>query len=163
MRHTHSSGMGPLRAVAALVLTVGAMSTAAGQPQMLKASQTPPLPVASKPAKTQIQERKLSLPARGLFVGDRLSASAKDRLTDLILQALGLEVQVALVVPTGPWQIDGSGKDERSLTPARLNAIKQFLKERGVDPSKIYVESRIDQSASEPRLDLQLMGRPAND
>lgn len=121
-----------------------------------------PLPAVT-PAKTEVQERRASLPARGLFVGDQLSAAAKDRLTELILNALGLEVQVALVVPTGPWQIDGSGKDERDLTPARLNAVKKFLHERGVDPSKIYVESRIDQSLSEPRLDLQLLGRPAND
>ena len=157
MRHSHSWGLNLLRWLAALLLAaVGFTATAAQAP-------APPLPAASRPASTQIQERKLSLPARGLFVGDRLSAAAKERLTDLILQALGLEVQVALVVPTGPWQIDGGGKDERSLTPARLNAVKQFLKERGVDPSKIYVESRIDQSATEPRLDLQLMGRPAND
>ncbi len=121
-----------------------------------------PLPAAA-PAKTEVQERRASLPAKGLFVGDQLSPAAKDRLTELILNALGLEVQVALVVPTGPWQIDGSGKDERDLTPARLNAVKKFLHERGVDPSKIYVESRIDQSLSEPRLDLQLLGRPSND
>ena len=75
-----------------------------------------PLPQASAPAKTEIQERKTSLPAKGLFVGDQLSAAAKDKLTELILNALGLHVQVALVVPTGPWQIDGSGKDERDLT-----------------------------------------------
>ena len=122
-----------------------------------------PLPQASTPAKTEIQERKTSLPAKGLFVGDQLSAAAKDKLTELILNALGLHVQVALVVPTGPWQIDGSGKDERDLTPARLNAVKNFLRERGVDPAKIYVESRIDQSLTEPRLDLQLLGKPAND
>ncbi|MCB1997198.1 MAG: hypothetical protein KDG57_15215 [Rhodoferax sp.] len=122
-----------------------------------------PLPQASVPAKTEVLERKASLPAKGLFVGDKLSASAKDKLTELILNALGLQVQVALVVPTGPWQIDGSGKDERDLTPARLNAVKGFLRERGVDPARIYVESRIDHALTEPRLDLQLMGRPAND
>ena len=54
-----------------------------------------PLPQASAPAKTEIQERKTSLPAKGLFVGDQLSAAAKDKLTELILNALGLHVQVA--------------------------------------------------------------------
>lgn len=122
-----------------------------------------PLPAAAAPAKTEVQERKTSLPARGLFVGDQLSAAAKDRLDALILEAIDLEVQVALVVPTGPWQIDGSGRDEHSLTPARLNAVKRFLRERGIDPSKIYIESRIDGSLSAPRLDLQMLGRPASD
>jgi OOP family OmpA-OmpF porin len=157
MHHTRSFGIRALLApVVLLVLGLGTAQAASGD-QPVK-----PLPEASKP-KSSIEERKASLPAKGLFVGDQLSASAKDKLTELILNALGLEVQVALVVPTGPWQIDGSGKDERDLTPARLNAVKKFLHERGVDPTKIYVESRIDQSLSEPRLDLQLMGRPAND
>ncbi len=163
MRHTHCSGKARRPVMVTLLLAMGALGAAAAQPPTPPTPSSPPLPAASKAAKTPIQERKVSLPARGLFVGDRLSASARERLTELILQALGLEVQVALVVPTGPWQIDGSGKDERSLTPARLNAVKQFLTERGVNPSRIYVESRIDQSAAEPRLDLQLMGRPAND
>lgn len=122
-----------------------------------------PLPAASTPAKSAVLERRASLPAKGLFVGDQLSAQAKDRLTELILNALGLQVEVALVVPTGPWQIDGSGKDERDLTPARLNAVKRFLHERGVDPQKIFVESRLDDRIAEPRLDLQILGRPAND
>jgi OOP family OmpA-OmpF porin len=122
-----------------------------------------PLPAASTPAKSPVLERRASLPAKGLFVGDQLSARAREQLTELILNALGLQVDVALVVPTGPWQIDGSGKDERDLTPARLNAVRRFLHERGVDPQKVFVESRLDEKISEPRLDLQILGRPAND
>lgn len=124
-----------------------------------------PLPggAASAPSKTGGTQRNASLPAKGLFVGDQLSANAKSKLTELILNALGLQVEVALVVPTGPWQLDGSGKDERDLTPARLAAVKKFLQERGVDPQKIYVESRIDNAIKEPRLDLQILGRQAND
>lgn len=137
--------------------SIGIVQAAAGD-QPVK-----PLPQASTPAKTEVQERRTSLPAKGLFVGEQLSAAAKDRLTELILNALGLHVQVALVVPTGPWKIDGSGADERDLTPARLEAVKRFLHERGVDPQRIYVESRIDQSIKEPRLDLQIMGRQATD
>jgi OOP family OmpA-OmpF porin len=45
----------------------------------------------------------------------------------------------------------------------RRNAVKRFLHERGVDPQKIYVESRIDDKIKEPRLDLQILGQPAND
>lgn len=122
-----------------------------------------PLPPAAAGAKTGGVERKASLPAKGLFEGDQLSATAKSQLTELILNALGLHIEVALVVPTGPWQLEGSGKDERDLTPARLAAVKRFLSERGVDPQKIYVESRIDSSLTEPRLDLQLLGREATD
>lgn len=152
----------PFRLRAAVVLALGLAAAAAGRAapgdQPVK-----PLPAASAASKTGVVERKSSLPARGLFLGDQLSPQAKDKLTELILNALGLQVEVALVVPTGPWQIDGSGKDERDLTPARLNAVKRFLHERGVDPQRIFVESRIDQSLTEPRLDLQIIGRPAND
>jgi OmpA-OmpF porin, OOP family len=120
-------------------------------------------PSAAAKGKSNVLERKASLPAKGLFVGDQLSESAKARLTELILNALSLQVQVALVVPTGPWQLDGSGKDERDLTPARLNAVKRYLSERGVDPKAIVVESRVDEKIKEPRLDLQILGRSATD
>lgn len=143
-----------------LLALAGGLAAAAPGDQPVK-----PLPAASPgaAAKSPMVERRASLPAKGLFVGDQLSAQAKERLTELILNALGLQVDVALVVPTGPWQIDGSGKDERDLTPARLNAVKRFLHERGVDPQKVFVESRLDDKIAEPRLDLQILGRPAND
>ena len=64
-------------------------------------------------------------------------------------------------MPTGPWQIDGSGKDERDLTEARLAAVRKFLSDRGVEAKRIFVESRIDAKLKEPRLDVQLIGRPA--
>ncbi len=115
------------------------------------------LPKADDPART----RTTSLPAKGLFVGDQLSEAAKARLTDLIIEAIGLEVQVALIVPTGPWVIDGGGHTDRDLTEARLAAVKRFLQQRGVDPKRTFVESRIDAKAKEPRLDVQLIGRPA--
>lgn len=149
--------MSPIRlAVATLALAFVAGAHAAPGDQPVK-----PLPAASSPSKTGGVQRNASLPAKGLFVGEQLSEAAKGKLTDLILNALGLQVEVALVVPTGPWQLDGSGKDERDLTPARLAAVKRFLAERGVDPQKIYVESRIDDKIKEPRLDLQILGRPA--
>jgi OOP family OmpA-OmpF porin len=68
---------------------------------------------------------------------------------------------VALIVPTGPWNLDGGGSDERNLTPARLEAVKRFLTQRGVAPHRIYVESRIDAKLKEPRLDVQIVGRPS--
>lgn len=150
--------MFPFRLALAAVALVFAAGLQAQGNQPVK-----PQGAASSPSKTGGTERRASLPAKGLFVGDQLSAQAKASLTDLILNALGLQVEVALVVPTGPWQLDGSGKDERDLTPARLQSVKRFLSERGVDPTKIYVESRIDNSIKEPRLDLQILGRPAND
>jgi OmpA-OmpF porin, OOP family len=149
----------PSRLVTLLALASGLAAAAPGD-QPVKPL---PAPAVGAAPKSAVVERRASLPAKGLFVGDQLSAQAKDRLTELILNALGLQVDVALVVPTGPWQIDGSGKDERDLTPARLNAVKRFLHERGVDPQKVFVESRLDDKISEPRLDLQILGRPAND
>lgn len=122
-----------------------------------------PFTAASAPSKTGGVERSTSLPAKALFVGDQLSEYAKVRLTDFIINALGLQIEAALVVPTGPWNLDGSGKDERDLTPARLAAVKRYLAERGVDSNRIYVESRIDEKIKEPRLDLQILGKPAND
>ena len=116
---------------------------------------------ATNAAEQKAKTRLTSLPARGLFAGDQLSESAKSKLIDLIIDALGLDVQVALIVPTGPWQIDGSGANEHDLTPARLAAVRKFLTDRGVEPKRIFVESRIDAKVSEPRLDVQLVGQPA--
>lgn len=109
------------------------------------------------------QSRTASLPARGLFVGDRLSDAAKAQLAAIVVEAIGLQIEVSLVVPTGPWQIDGSGKNERDLTPARLQSVRRFLTERGIDAKRIFVESHIDASIAEPRLDVQMVARPARD
>ena len=98
-----------------------------------------------------------------LFVGDKLSDRARERLGELIVDASDLNVEVALLVPTGPWQIDGSGAGERDLTPARLQSLRRFLTERGVDPKRVFVESRIDEKIAEPQLTLQMVGRPAAD
>lgn len=125
---------------------------------------TAPLAPAQPAARGgEVQTKLTSLPARGLFEGDRLSAYAQQRLTELVINAIGLQVEVALIVPTGPWNLEGSGRDERDLTPARLEAVKRFLKERGVDPKKTYVESRIDDKLKEPRLDVQILGRSPAD
>jgi OmpA-OmpF porin, OOP family len=121
-----------------------------------------PLPKA-QPGDDKARSRTTSLPAKGLFQGDQLSEAAKAKLTELVIEALGLRVEVALLIPTGPWQIDGSGSNERDLTPARLNALRKFLQERGIDQKRIFVESRTDAKLKEPRLDVQLLGQPATD
>lgn len=148
----------PLRAAllaAALLAAAGPLAAAPGDQHVA--------PLAQAPADSKEATRTVSLPARGLFRGDQLTDSAKNKLTELILDALGLQVEVALLVPVGPWQIDGSGQGERDLTPARLQALRKYLTDRGVEPHRIYVESRIDSKLTEPRLDVQLVGRPAND
>lgn len=122
----------------------------------------PPLPAAQL-GDNKAKTRTASIPAKGLFVGDQLSESTKARLTELVLEALGLDVQVALLVPTGPWKIDGAGSTDRDLNEARLNALRKFLADRGVSPKRIFVESRTDAKLTEPRLDVQLVGQPAND
>jgi OOP family OmpA-OmpF porin len=152
--------MPPIRIVIATLVCV---ACAGGVQAQTGAQPVKPLAAASSPSKTGGTQRNASLPARGLFTRDQLSETAKTQLTELILNALGLQVEVALVVPTGPWDLEGSGKDERDLTPARLASVKRFLAERGVDPQKIFVESRLDEKIKEPRLDLQILGRPAND
>jgi OOP family OmpA-OmpF porin len=140
-------------------LTADASAQAAAAPAASAAG----VPAAAPAQLPPIESRTASLPARGLFAGNELTAAAKERLTDLIVEALGLQVEVALVVPTGPWQLDGSGPDERHLTPARLAAVKRFLQQRGIDDRQIYVESRISADVTEPRLDVQISGRQAND
>jgi OOP family OmpA-OmpF porin len=151
-------------AVAALLAIAAGSGVVQAAPGDQRVTPLPPAASGAAPAKkSAVVERAASLPAAGLFEGDKLSAKGKAQLTDLILNALGLRIEVALVVPTGPWRLDGSGADERDLSPARLDAVKRFMAERGVDPGRIYVESRIDQSAREPRLDVQLMGREATD
>jgi OmpA-OmpF porin, OOP family len=140
---------------AVLLLAAGPLAAAPGD--------QPVVPLPKPLVDNKDRTRTVSLPARGLFKGDQLTDSAKSQLTDLILNALGLQVEVALLVPVGPWQIDGSGQGERDLTPARLQALRKYLTDRGIDPQRIFVESRIDPKLTEPRLDVQLVGRPAND
>jgi OOP family OmpA-OmpF porin len=139
-----------------LFLTAGPLCAAPGDQPVA------PLPAAAKPD-SKINTRTASLPARGLFVGDKLSDSAKSRLVDLIINAIGLDVEVALLVPVGPWEIDGGGHTDHDLTAARLQSLRKFLTERGIEPRKIFVESRVDPKVTEPRLDVQLVGTPAND
>jgi OOP family OmpA-OmpF porin len=122
-----------------------------------------PLPPSARVADDKERVRSTTLPARGLFLGDRLSERAREQLTGLLVDASDLNVEVALVVPTGPWQIDGSGAGERDLTPARLQALRRFLTERGVDPKRVFVESRVDDKIAEPQLTVQMVGRPAAD
>lgn len=122
-----------------------------------------PLPPQQAPAKTELVTRSASLPARGLFDGDKLTPQARERLTELVIDAIGRHVEVALLMPTGPWRTDGSGRDERDLTPARIEAVRAFLALRGLDPKRIFVESRIDDKLREPRLDVQIIDRPAGD
>lgn len=104
-----------------------------------------------------------SLPARGLFDGDRLSAGAQQQLLRLLKGTAGLKVDVALIMPTGPWSLDGRGPDERELTPARLQSLRRFFSDRGIDPKHVFVESRVDEKLKEPRLDVQIVGHPSED
>ena len=98
-------------------------------------------------------------------VSERLSGIdvAKAKLSELVVDALGLDVEVALVMPVGPWQLVPGGQDENQLSPARLQAVRKFLVERGVEPKRIFVESRIDPKLKEPRLDFQMVGRLRTD
>ena len=118
-----------------------------------------PLP-AGKAVDEKSRQRNASIPAKGLFVGNQLSESTKAKLTELILDSIGMRIELALLVPTGPWKIDGAGKTDRDLNAARLQSLRRFLTDRGVDPKKIFVESRIDPKIKTPRLDVQLVVSP---
>ncbi|MDO8377138.1 MAG: hypothetical protein Q7S91_08080 [Aquabacterium sp.] len=128
-------------------------------------AQTPRAGAAVAPAPeasaSRLVIRSHTLPAHGLFEGDRLSDAARARLDAVLEQASDLDVDVALLVPAGPWRLDGQPGDERSLTPARLAALRQHLVQRGVPARRIYVESRIEPSATAPRLVIELVGRPS--
>lgn len=143
-----------------------ALALALAAPAALQAApgDQPVPPVApAKLGTDKARTRTTSLPAKGLFVGDQLSDSAKQKLTELIIDALGLRVEVALVVPVGPWVVDGATHTDRDLTAARLNAVRRFLTERGIQPHRIFVESQTDAKVKEPRLDVQLAGQQATD
>ena len=148
--------MPPLLA-AALLLGSGPLAAAPGDQPV------PPLPPSVQRGDDKERVRTTSLPARGLFVGDKLSDGARRQLAELTADARDLNVEVALLVPSGPWQIDGSGASERELTPARLQAVRRFLTERGIDARRIFVESRVDEKLKEPQLTVQMLGRPASD
>lgn len=147
----------PVTCAMAMLLACGTLAAAAGDVPVQ------PLPRSAPTTDDKSRVRTTSLPARGLFVGDQLSEGARARLTELIIEAHDLRVEVALVVPTGPWQIDGSGQGERDLTPARLQSVRRYLTQRGVDPKRIFVESRIDARIREPQLVVQLVGQSASD
>jgi OOP family OmpA-OmpF porin len=147
----------PTVIAAVAVLSGGPLAAAPGDQPVQ------PLPPSTRLADDKERVRSTTLPARGLFVGDKLSDRAREQLGELMIDASDLNVEVALLVPTGPWQIDGSGAGERDLTPARLQSLRRFLTERGVDPKRVFVESRVDERIAEPRLTVQMIGRPAAD
>ena len=149
--------------IAARVFLIAAVCATA-QPLWAAPGDKPvaPLP-ASKNADDKSRVRKTSIPAKGLFVGDKLSESTKAKLTELMMDSIGMRIEMALLVPTGNWKIDGAGKGDNDLNTARLNALRRILTDRGVDPKKIYVESRIDPKVKTPRLDVQLVVAPSNE
>jgi len=158
---------------AALAASIGSLlwsfvAGAANGPDLLMAQAAQPAragtaaKAASAAAAARLVTRSATLPARGLFTGDQLSTAAQQHLSELVIDALELDVQVALVVPTGPWQIDGRGEPEHRLTPARLQAVRKFLVQRGVDAKHVYVESRIDARLKEPQLVIELVGPPSS-
>lgn len=161
--HRRSAVAAAITSIAASALAPAAGWAQQPQPQRAAVGERPVRPLPASAAAANDRVRTASLPARGLFIGDQLSASARARLTELLVEAIGLRVEVALLVPTGPWLIDGGGDSDRDLTQARLNAIRRFLAERGVNPKHLYVESRIDAKVKEPRLDVQLVGSPDNE
>lgn len=144
-------------AATALVLFAGsAAATSNASKEPIRVAQA----TATAPSSGGLQTRTTSMEAKGLFIGDQLSPLAQQKLTDFIIDIVGQQIEIVLVVPRGPWKIDGSAHDERSLTPARLAAVKKYLRDRGVDPGRIIVESRIDEKIKEPRLDVQSVTRP---
>ena len=150
--------LAPIRAV----LLAAACATAL--PLWAAPGDKPVAPVpAGKVADDKSRTRNASIPAKGLFVKDQLSEATKTRLTELMLDAIGMRIELALLVPTGDWKIDGAGKKDNDLTAARLQSLRRFLTDRGVDPKKIFVESRVDPKVKTPRLDVQLVVSPAND
>ena len=137
---------------------------AAGSPLWAAPGDKPVAPLqAGKATEDKSRQRNASIPAKGLFVGNQLSESTKTKLTELILDSIGMRIEMALLVPTGPWKIDGAGKTDRDLNAERLQSLRRFLTDRGVDPKKIFVESRIDAQIKTPRLDVQLLVSPANE
>lgn len=145
-------------------VSVAAAALACGTPSWAAAGDKSVTPVSEgKSAEDKARQRNASIPAKGLFVGNQLSESTKAKLTELILDSIGMRIELALLVPTGPWKIDGAGKTDRDLNTARLQALRRFLTDRGVDPKKIFVESRIDPKVKTPRLDVQLLLSPASD
>ncbi len=155
--------MNPSLSFLAPALLGAAVLTASGPLAAAPGDQPVVAVPAAKLGNDKARMRTASIPAKGLFVGDQLSDSTKARLTELVIEALGLQVQVALLVPVGPWTIDGARHTDQDLNQARLNALRKFLADRGVDPKRIFVESQIDPRIQEARLDVQLLGQTASD
>lgn len=119
----------------------------------------PPAGIVTPPPRIVVKSS--TLPAQGLFDGEQLSASTKTRLSAIIAGAADLDVEVAFLVPTGRWNLQGKGDDEGRLTPARLRALREYLTSRGIPDRRIFVESRIDRGAKAPSLVVEMVGHPA--
>ncbi len=144
--------------VSALLCLIATAGPVQAQTQLQAGTSAPRIARDGTP---KVAVRSASLPARGLFEGDKLSAAAMDKLDALLADASDLDVEAAFVVPSGPWLTEGGGAGERSLTTARLQALRDFLTRRGVDARRVYVENRIDPKAVNARLIVELLGRPA--
>ena len=73
-------------------------------------------------------------------------------------------MEVALLIPVGPWNIDGTGDaGERDLPPTRLQALRRYFHDRDIEQNRSFVQSRVDPKLKAPRLEVQLVGQPSRD
>ena len=164
MNRTFLAQLRPVLLAAVFIGSAPLWAAPGDRPVDAKAGDKPVPPLAAgKVADDKSRTRKTSIPAKGLFVGNQLSESTKAKLTELIMDSIGMRIEMALLVPTGNWKIDGAGKGDNDLNTARLQALRRFLTDRGVDPKKILVESRIDPKIKTPRLEVQLLVAPSVD
>jgi len=107
----------------------------------------PPAPVSEK----------VSYQADALFDFDRsvLKPDAQAKLTDLVDKTKGISLEV--IIATGHTDAVGGTDYNQRLAVARANAVKKFLTDKGIEPSRVYTEGKgegspvADNSTSEGR------------
>ncbi|MBU6256869.1 MAG: hypothetical protein KGL18_15135 [Burkholderiales bacterium] len=147
----------------AAIATLAACALGGGTPALAAPGAAPEPPPASTPNHDRDHNRTASLPAQGLFAGDQLTAATRSRIDALIAEAQDMRIEVVLVVPTGPWTIDGGTHKDNDLTRARLANVRRYLAGHGLDPRRIFVERRTDKRVREPHLEVQLVGEMHQD
>ncbi len=113
--------------------------------------------VAPPPPPPAPVSEKVSYQSDALFDFDRsvLKPDAQAKLTDLVDKTKGINLEV--IIATGHTDAVGGADYNQRLSVERANAVKKFLTDKGVEPSRVYTEGKgkgspvADNSTSEGR------------
>jgi OOP family OmpA-OmpF porin len=107
-----------------------------------EAKPKPAAPAPAAPAKVKPAPEKISLSADTLFDFDKAALKPEGRATldGLVQKLAGTSYEVILAV--GHTDRIGSAAYNRKLSLRRAEAVKKYLTDKGIEPSRVYVEGK---------------------